>query len=40
VGITPGDTLPTIDPAVMQVTWTRAREPQPAIELERRMHQQ
>ena len=40
VGITPGDTLPTIDPAVMQVTWTRAQEPLPGIEQGRRMQQQ
>jgi uncharacterized circularly permuted ATP-grasp superfamily protein len=40
VEITPGDTLPTIDPAVMQVTWTRAQESLPAIEQGRRMQQQ
>ncbi|MGH9387014.1 MAG: transglutaminase family protein [Vicinamibacterales bacterium] len=40
VGITPGDALPTIDPAVMQVTWTREQQPQPTIERERRLHQQ
>jgi transglutaminase-like putative cysteine protease len=40
VGITPGDTLPTIDPAVMQVTWTGAHEPQAAVDHQRRMQQQ
>jgi transglutaminase-like putative cysteine protease len=40
VGISAGDSLPTIDPAVMQVQWTREQEPQPAADRQRRMQQQ
>jgi transglutaminase-like putative cysteine protease len=40
VGISAGDTLPTIDPAVMQVRWTREQAAQPAADRERRLHQQ
>ena len=40
VGIAPGDALPTIDPAVMQVTWTREQLSQPTIVREQRQQQQ
>ncbi len=38
VAIAPGDALPTIDPAVMQVTWTREQQSQPAIVRKQRQH--
>ena len=40
VAIAPGDALPTIDPAVMQVSWTREQRSQPAIAREQRQQQQ
>jgi transglutaminase-like putative cysteine protease len=40
VGIAPGDSLPTIDPAVMHVSWTRAHERQPVMDQQRQMQQQ
>ena len=40
VGITPGDTVATIDPAVMQVTWTREQQQAAAVDRERRQRQQ
>ena len=40
VGISAGDTLPAIDPAVMQVQWTREQEPLAAEKRQRQQQQQ